>query len=172
MKKLIFVACFLLFGSGATHAQCLDIWKYVYTPTRFTSNKTVPRTPPCVTIEGRLNRPSNLVFDPQGRPYSDGDISFLITLRDGSVVVVEEICAEPDLIHFKDTPAQQAAEQAAKQACWRYYADGNKRLYSRAYITSLTGSTVRITGFSVSDYGHNGKRELHPLSGIRVVSRN
>jgi hypothetical protein len=84
-------------------------------------------------------------------------------------VTVEEICAEPALIHFKNTPLQQAAEQAAKQACWRYYAAGFKRLYSREYINSLAGKTVKITGFSVNDYGHDGKREIHPLSGIRVL---
>jgi hypothetical protein len=171
MKKLLLTTTMMLLGSCAAQAQqCPDLWKYVYSPQRFSSDRSVPKIPPCVTYEGRVRRLPVLKKDPQGRYYSDGDISFSIIREDGSIVVVEQICAEPERIHSKNTPGPKAVERAAGEACGRYRAAGHKPLYSRRYINSLVGKRVAITGFSVTDYGHDHpKKEIHPLTGIRVI---
>lgn len=173
----------LLWSCAAQAQQCLDLWKYVYTPQRFSSDGSLPKTPPCVIYEGEVRKLPLLKKDPQGRYYSDGDISFSIARPDGSIVVAEVICAEPERIHGKNTPGPKAVEKAAREACARYRAAGHRPLYSRKYINSLVGERVAITGFSVTDYGHitvkkdghrvvrHGKKEIHPVTGIRVIPR-
>ncbi len=113
MKKLIHITLFALFGSVAAHAQVLSsecdpqLWNYVSTPSRFSSDKTKPPRHQCVAVKGRIIKVWHLSDE------SDGDIHLsvkpdVMSLPLGQAhLVVEIICG--------DKPTRGAAVDACKK---------------------------------------------------------
>jgi hypothetical protein len=173
MRKLTFVALFILLGSVAAHAQaktlptedCKDLWKYTYSPWRFSKDQKGPQPPNriCMVVEGTIEKVHPV--DPHND--GDGDIDMRLRLdqpfRNQRYMGVEVICAEPER-------GNGPAASAARVSCAKFRAEGHVNPYPRHILNGLSGKHVRITGYLVTDYGHaadpDGHLEIHPVVRI------
>jgi hypothetical protein len=165
MKKLLLITLFALLGSVTAHAQAQsnecdpDLWNYVYTPARFSSDKKSPPKHPCVVVRGRIVK----VWPRSDE--SDGDIHLsvkpdVMPLPAGQPhLVVEIICG--------DTPTKGAAIDACRR--FQQARKGHPQALGRERLKSLLNEHVVITGELVTDYGHGGIKELHPVSKINQI---
>jgi hypothetical protein len=176
MRNLIFVTLFMLLGSAAAHAQakevppsqCKDLWKYVYSPWRFSKDGKGPMPPNrvCMVIEGTIEEVHPVNREDDG----DGDIDMRLRLdqpyRNRRYMGVEVICAEPER-------GNGPAANAARISCAKFRSDGLVNLYPRSELRKLQGKHVRITGYYVTDYGHesepDGHPEIHPVAHITLL---
>jgi hypothetical protein len=169
MKKLILVACLVLFGAAAARAQVAShecnpaLWTRVYSRYRFATpvNSQNKVEPPhrCVQIRGRIER----VY-PVGEE-ADGDIHISIVpdnsgvLRPGQTFLVAEIvCAD-------NTPAIGPA----RVACRGYQ---NSPLLSYGRVGRFRKNQhVEVVGELVVDYLHlrSGWVEIHPVTRIDPI---
>jgi hypothetical protein len=176
MKKLTLVAFMLLLGSAAAQAQakevpathCNDLWQYVYSPWRF-SNDGRGSNPPrrvCMVFEGTIEE----VHPADRNKDGDGDVGMRLRLdqpfQNKRYLGVEVICAEP-------ARGNGPAAKAARISCAQFSRDGRTNPYPRHELNRLRGRHVRITGYFVTDYGHEaepgGHPEIHPVAQITVL---
>lgn len=173
MKKLIAVALLMLFGSVVAHAQakevpeanCEGLWKYVYSPWRFSRDGRGPKPPNhvCMVFEGTIEE----IHSVDRHNDFDGDIDIRFRLdrpfQNKYYLGVEVICAE-------SPRGNGPAASAARTSCAQFRADGHTNLYPRSELKKLEGKHVRITGYFVTDYGHasdpDGTHEIHPVARI------
>jgi hypothetical protein len=176
MKKLIAVALLIIIGSVAAHAQakqvpdsnCEGLWKYVYSPWRFSRDRRGPKqpNPVCMVFEGTIEE----VHSVDRHNDLDGDIDMRLRLdrpfQNKHYLGVEVICAEPQR-------GNGPAANAARTSCAQFRADGHTNLYPRSQLKKLEGRHVRITGYFVTDYGHDsdpdGNPEIHPVAHITIL---
>lgn len=181
MRNLILIALFTLLGPVAARAQakqvpdaeCKGLWAFTYSTWRFSSDTNKGPIPPrrvCMTFEGIIEVVHPADMDKDG----DGDIDMRMRLdkpyEGHSLIGVEVICAEP-------VRGNGPAATAARESCAKFRAAGKTNLYPRSYLTTLVSNKgqkirVRITGYFVTDYGHEGAPphpEIHPVARITVV---